>query len=82
MLNYNLYSPTIRPFALNEDLEPYTLRAIDIFADGNLHITDHVGNEVTVTFVGVAPVFRWVVQISKVHSAGTTITIGNLIGLH
>jgi hypothetical protein len=78
----DLSSPTIRPFSLDEDLGNMTLRAIDIFADGDLHITDVEGNEKTVTFTGVAPCFRWVIQISKVHTTGTTIGIDDLVGLH
>ena len=81
MLNYNLWSPVLRPFSLDEDLEPWTLRAIDIFADGDLHFEDERGSEVTLTFTGVAPCYRYVCQIKKVFSSGTTIDIGDLVGL-
>jgi hypothetical protein len=83
MLNKALESPRIRPFTLDEDmsLDHNTLRGIDIFADGDLHVTDIDGNEATVTFTNVAPFVRWVLQIRTIHTTGTTISIDDLVGL-
>ena len=81
--NVDLDSPTFIDITQSDTVDTTsTLRAIDIFADGALRVTDIGGTTRTQTFTNVAPVFRWVVQIRRVHNTGTTIADASLLGLH
>lgn len=82
----HIWAPTVQPFVFDEDLEKVSgggdrsLRGIDIFADGTLHFTDTHNNTVTLTFTGVAPFVRYVMQIKKIFS-DSTIPLASLVGL-
>lgn len=81
--NVNLDSPTLVDIVQSDTVDLATsLRAIDIFADGNLTVTDIDGVTQTRNFINVAPCFRWVVQIRRVHATGTDQTNAQLSGLH
>lgn len=88
MQNKSLESPTLLTFALSDSLpvsaDGRTLRALDIWADGDVKITDTSGTTLTRTFAGITGSlpFRWVLQIRQVWSTGTTVAIGNLDGLN
>lgn len=89
MYTQALESPTLLPFALSDTLpvsaDGRTLRALDIWADGTVKITDTEGNTLSRTFSGITASglpFRWVMQIKQVWSTGTNINISNLDGLH
>lgn len=77
-----LESPTLLTFSLSDTLsvsaDGRTLRGLDIWANGDVKITDTSGEVRTRTFV--AP-YRWVVQIKQVWNTGTTVDISNLDGL-
>jgi hypothetical protein len=83
-----LESPTLLTFALSDTLpvsaDGRTLRALDIWEDGTVKVTDTAGNTLTRTFAGItgALPYRWVLQIRQVWSTGTTVPIGSLDGLN
>ena len=79
-VNPQLESPTFRDFALDEDLGSRTLRGLDIWAEGDVHIADILDTERTRSFTAPFPV-RWVIQIKKVFSSDTTVSVDDLDGL-
>lgn len=78
--NKNLYSPTVKAFAFDDDLSQTPLCALDIFGDGVVDIIDTEGTTISRSFVGVSP-YRWWINIRKVKST-STMAIGDLTGLH
>lgn len=88
MLSHSLESPTFRPFTIGEDLTAKvpsgriagTLRALDIWAAGDVEVIDVNGITVKRTFAPSGGAIRWIVQIAQV-TANTTVGIADLDGL-
>lgn len=88
MNNTSINSPTFRPFNIDEDLTSKTpsgavggtLRALDIYAPGDVEVIDINGVTRKRTFAPSGGPIRWIVQIAKVTS-NTTVDIANLDGL-
>lgn len=78
--NKDLQVPSLSPFVLSDtaNLNP-TLRGLDVWAAGNVKITDIEGNSTTRTFAAPFPV-RWALQIRRVWATGTTVNSDNTAG--
>lgn len=77
----NLESPTFRELPTADAAGDYefgarTLRGIDIWADGDVKITDVSNNTKTRTFIGITGSlpFRWVIQVQKLFGTGNGTT--------
>lgn len=71
-INYNLWSPLIRPnLAFDEVLDP-PLRGIDILEPGTLFIQDVAGNQTSYTFAvgSITGFVRLTLQIEKIIGDG------------
>lgn len=79
--NHDIDAPTVHAVTLDADLGRRTYRGVDIFAAGDISITDVEDNTITVTIPAAALPFRWAVQIRRVNSTGTTIANTDIIGL-
>lgn len=70
-LRYEIWSPTVRPgIAFDAELEPQTLRGVDVEANGKMFFVDIHGNADTRTFAGITTPFRFVCQIRKIVGNG------------
>ena len=78
---------TVAPIVLDAVSDP-TLSAIDVLEDGTLRLEDIEGTVVDYVFNDAANdvhsnfPYRIELRIRKVLTAGTTIPLGSLIGLH
>jgi len=78
-MSFQLEAPTTVAIVQSDStLISPPLRGLDIWADGDVKITDAGNRTVTRTFT--AP-FRWVVQIQKIWDTDTTVADADLDGL-
>jgi hypothetical protein len=71
-MNYDIWPPTVRPgITFDADLEPQTLRGVDIEASGKLFFVDLHGNADSRTFTSVSVPNRFVMQIKKIVGNGS-----------
>ena len=85
-MNYNLWAPFLIPIDTSAGDHTFDtcLRGVDVFAPGDVHVTDDIGNDVTLTFPTVANggcyPCRYIAQIRTIHD-DSTVADSDLIGL-
>jgi len=76
---------TTQTIVIGTDCDP-TLRAIDVLGEGDLVVQDIEGNNATYTFnvttLNTLLPYRLELRVKQVVTAGTTVAVGDLIGLH